>query len=281
MASGRYNRHLLFCGDWKGVPVIDFSQIRGVVLDMDGVIWRGSEILPGVPDFFTFLDARHIPYVFATNNSTRTPEMYVERLNGLGVKVETHQIITSPLVTARFIREHYPTATKAYIVGQEGIYAALRGAGLEIVEDEQADFVVVGLDSTLTYAKLQAACYQIQRGALFIGTNADTTLPEPDGYIPGAGSILALLQTATKQKPLIMGKPETPMFEYALGVLGAAPAATLMIGDRAETDIWGAKRAGLSSALVLSGVSEDGDLTDYQPDGVYQDLVDLQNHWLA
>lgn len=260
--------------------MIDFSCIRGVILDMDGVIWRGSEILPGVPDFFKFLDSCHIPYVFATNNSTRTPEMYTERISGLGVKAEIRQIITSPLVTARFLRDQYPTLKKAYVVGQEGIYAALRGVGLDIVEDEQADFVVVGLDRTLTYAKLQAACYQIQRGALFIGTNSDVTLPEPDGYIPGAGSILALLQTATKQPPLIMGKPEKPMFEYALGVLGTLPATTLMIGDRVETDIWGAKRAGLSSALVLSGVSEAGDLNDYQPDGIYQDLVDLQNHWL-
>lgn len=262
--------------------MIDFSRIRGVILDMDGVIWRGSEILPGVPDFFKFLDSYGIPYVFATNNSTRTPEMYAERISGLGVKVEIRQIITSPLVTARFLRDQYPTLNKAYVVGQEGIYAALQGMGLDIVgDDEQADFVVVGLDRTLTYAKLQTACYQIQRGALFIGTNGDVTLPEPNGYIPGAGSILALLQTATKHPPLIMGKPEKPMFEYALGVLGTAPAATLMVGDRVETDIWGAKRAELSSALVLSGVTEDGDLTDYQPDGIYQDLADLQQQWLA
>lgn len=260
--------------------MIDFSYIRGVILDMDGVIWRGSETLPGVPDFFRWLDAYSIPYVFATNNSTRTPEMYAERISGLGVKVEIHQIITSPLVTARFLRDQYPNASKAYVVGQEGIYAALHRVGLEIVgDDEQADFVVVGLDRTLTYAKLQAACYQIQRGALFIGTNGDVTLPEPDGYIPGAGSILALLQTATKQPPLIMGKPEKPMFEYALSVLGTAPATTLMIGDRVETDIWGAKRAGLSSALVLSGVTDAGDFGEYQPDGIYQDLADLQNRW--
>lgn len=260
--------------------MIDFLHIRGVILDMDGVIWRGSEILPGVPSFFEFLASRNIPYVFATNNSTRTPEMYAERISGLGVTVEISQIITSPLVTARFLRDQYPNASKAYVVGQEGIYAALRGVGLEIVEDEQADFVVVGLDRTLTYAKLQTACYQIQRGARFIGTNGDVTLPEPDGYIPGAGSILALLQTATKQPPLIMGKPEKPMFEYALDVLGTAPATTVMIGDRVETDIWGAKRAGLSSALVLSGVADAGDFGEYQPDGIYQDLVDLQNHWL-
>ncbi|MBI5930220.1 MAG: HAD family hydrolase [Chloroflexi bacterium] len=262
--------------------MIDFSHICGVILDMDGVIWRGSEILPGVPAFFEFLASHHIPYVFATNNSTRTPEMYTEKISGLGIKVEIHQIVTSSLVTGRYLREHYPNASKAYVVGQDGIYAALRGVGLEIVEDEQADFVVVGLDRTLTYAKLQAACYQIQRGALFIGTNGDVTLPEPDGYIPGAGSILALLETATKQAPLIMGKPEKPMFEYALGVLGTTPETTLMIGDRVETDIWGAKRAGLPSALVLSGVSDEADLQsrhDYQPDGIYQDLADLQQQW--
>jgi 4-nitrophenyl phosphatase len=265
---------------------IDFSQIQGVVLDMDGVIWRGAEILPGVPAFFEFLLARQIPYVFATNNSTRTPEMYVEKIGALGIKVEGHQIVTSSTATARYLHEHYPTLSKVFIVGQEGIYAALGGIGFEVVEDGQpADFVVVGLDRTLTYQKLQAACYQIQRGAIFIGTNGDVNLPEPEGYIPGAGSIIAALQTATGQTPLIIGKPETPMYETALSILNTLPAATLMIGDRLDTDIGGAKRTGLMSALVLSGASTEMDLretpSEFLPDGVYQDLAELQVRWQA
>jgi len=259
---------------------IHFSSLRAVILDMDGVLWRGNETLPGVGGFFAFVQRQRIAYALATNNSTQSVEAYVERLNSIGVPAAPQNVITSAVATADYVRRHYPRGTPVYIIGGEGIRRAL--AEQEYPEDpERAKFVVVGLDKDLTYEKLKIATLRIRAGAQFIGTNGDLTFPLPEGLVPGNGAILAALQAATGVAPLVIGKPEKAMFEVALQRLGTSPEQTLMVGDRLETDIAGAQRAGLQAALVLTGTTtaEQARSSEIQADGVFGSLFELCAAW--
>lgn len=259
---------------------IAFDSIRAVVLDMDGVLWRVNTIMPGVTEFFAFLQHHEIGFVFATNNSTTSVEAYVEKLAGFGISAQPHQIITSAVATADYMRQTYSTDTPVYIVGEVGIRQALAAQGFS--EDPlRAEVVVVGMDRTVTYAKLKTATLLIGKGATFIGTNGDRSFPVPEGIAPGAGSILAAIEAATGVTPVVMGKPETAMFEVALQRVGAAPDQVLMVGDRLETDILGAQRAGLSTALILTGVTsrEQAESSEFQADGVFESLQVLHEAW--
>jgi 4-nitrophenyl phosphatase len=256
----------------------DFRAIAGVVLDMDGVLWRSAEILPGVPDFFLFLRRCGIPFVLATNNSTRNARDYVARASSLGIPVGDDQVVTSGQVTAEELARNHPPGTPIYVIGSESLADLLTKYGY-IVDPGHAQVVVVGLDMKFTYDKLQTAGRLILAGAEFIGTNGDRTLPMPDGLAPGNGSILAAIQAMTGCAPRLMGKPESAMFHAALKRLNTPPERTLMIGDRLDTDIAGAQRAGLRAALVLSGVSGAGDVGSIVPDAVYDDLAALYAAW--
>ncbi len=261
---------------------LDLLTIRAVILDMDGVLWRGEQVLPGVAEFFAFLVRHQIPFLLATNNSTHTVASYVERLQAVGVPARPEHVITSAVATADYIRQHYPPQTPLYIIGQEGIRQAMAEHGFR--EDaENARLVVVGMDFHVTYAKLKTATLRIRAGADFIGTNGDRTFPIPEGLAPGNGSILAALEAATDVKPLIVGKPQKPMFEIALARLNTAPEHTLMIGDRLETDIQGAQNVGIRTALVLTGITtpEHARSARIQADAVYASLAALHADWQA
>ncbi len=259
---------------------IPFASLRAVILDMDGVLWRSNLVLPGVAEFFEFVQQRGIGFALATNNSTKTVASYVERLNRVGVPAQPEQVITSSVATADYLIRRYPPDTPLYIIGETGIRQALAERGYR-EDPELARVVIVGLDTQLTYEKLKIATLRIRAGADFIGTNGDRTFPIPEGLVPGNGSLLAAIQTATDVAPTVIGKPETIMFEVALQRLGTTPAQTLMVGDRVETDIWGAKRAGLVSALMLTGVTPDGQVEDvnFQADGVFDSLLELRDAW--
>ncbi|HVO72367.1 MAG TPA: HAD-IIA family hydrolase [Aggregatilineaceae bacterium] len=259
---------------------IHFSSLRAAILDMDGVLWRGDEVLPGIASFFTFVQQHAIAYALATNNSTKTVHAYVERLNSIGIPAGPQNVITSAVATAHYLRYHYPTGTPVYVIGGEGIHRALAEQGYP-EDPERAELVVVGMDTALTYEKLKIATLRIRAGAHFIGTNGDLTFPLPEGLVPGNGSILAALQAATGTAPLVIGKPEKAMFEVALQRLGTTSEQTLMIGDRLETDIAGARRAGLSTALVLTGTTtaEQAEASDIHADGVFESLPDLCSAW--
>lgn len=265
--------------------MIDFTTIRAVIMDMDGVLWRGTQVLPGAPALFSFLRARGLPFALATNNSSRAPSDYVEKLAALAIgAVEPEQIITSGTAAARYLRSRFSPGTPVHVLGGDGLRALIQSAGFTLVGMEgEAAVVVVGIDFDLTYAKLKRAALLIRAGAEFIGTNADATFPLPDGLAPGAGSLLAALRTATGREPRIMGKPAAPMFEAALEVVAVPPASTLMIGDRLDTDIAGASALGLRTALVLTGVAAATDLkADVAlPDAVYADLPTLLHDWEA
>jgi 4-nitrophenyl phosphatase len=259
---------------------IHFSSIRAAILDMDGVLWRGDEVLPGIAQFFAFLQRHRIAFSLATNNSTKTVDAYVQRLNSIGVPAESQNVITSAVATADYVRRHYPPTTPVYVIGGEGIHHTLAEQGYP-EDPEQARLVIVGMDTTLTYEKLKIATLRIRAGAQFIGTNGDLTFPLPEGLVPGNGSTLAALQAATGVAPLVIGKPEKAMYEVALQRLGASPDQTLMVGDRLETDIVGAQRAGLQTALVLTGITtaEQARDSEIQADGIFDSLPGLGTAW--
>ncbi len=261
---------------------IDFSSLRAVILDMDGVLWRGQEALPGVPEFFHFLSQHGIKYALATNNSTRTADMFVEKLAQFGVPARAEQVITSSVATAAYIRHHFPLDTPIYVVGETGIKQALAEAGYR-EDPDRARLVVVGLDFNVTYDRLRIATLRIREGAAFIGTNGDRTFPTPEGLVPGNGALLAAISTATDVQPIIIGKPGTAMFEVALERLGTTPQNTLMVGDRLETDILGGVNAGMPTVLVLTGTTtaEQAREAPIQPDMVCETLADLHKAWAA
>lgn len=261
--------------------VYEKTDLRAFIIDMDGVLWRGAEPLPGLREFFSALRARETPFVLATNNAGATPEDYVAKLARMGVEVRPEEILTSGIATAWYLAERYdPAATRIYAIGEEGLRQPLLQAGFTLTgshketRDFRADIVVVGKDETLSWDKLATATLNLNLGAAFFGTNADTTFPTEIGTTHGNGAILAALTAATGIEPVIIGKPEPIIYQQALARLGVAPHQVVAIGDRLETDILGAIRAGIRSLLVLSGVSSEEDLhrVDYRPDWVLPDI---------
>ncbi len=260
---------------------MNFTELRGVLMDMDGVLWRGSEPLPGLIPFFDWLKRRGLEYGLVTNNSTKTPADYVAKLERLGVTgVPETRVITSSSTTAHYLKTHYPPGTPVHVLGMDGLRRLVQAAGMTLADDG-ARVVVAGIDFELTYDKLKRATLILRAGADFIGTNADATFPLPEGLVPGAGSILAALSTACGRQPLVMGKPSTPMFEAALAALGTPPGQTVMIGDRLDTDIAGAAQHGLRSILVLTGVATRAEAaaSPAPPDAVFDDLPALMRAW--
>ncbi|MFN7209190.1 MAG: HAD-IIA family hydrolase [Aggregatilineales bacterium] len=259
--------------------MLHLDAIRACALDLDGVVWREHEKLPAVPEFFTFLRERGIPYAFITNNSTRTPAQYLERLEAFGIPAAPEQIITSSAVTAEVIARRFPQGTPFYAIGSQNLIDLIAARGYPF-EPERAQIVVVGLDRSLTYEKLKIGGQRILAGAAFIATNADATFPLPNGEVaPGAGSLVSAVATMTTQQPYLIGKPAAPMFEAALRYFGVSAAQTLMIGDRLDTDILGAQNIGMKSALVLTGVSRADQVGVIVPDAIFADLAELFAAW--
>ncbi len=256
------------------------AALRHLIIDMDGVLYLGSQPIPGTAEFLDFLRQRGIGFVLATNNATRTPEQFVDKLAGMGVQVHRHEILTSSLATAGYLTAVAPAGTRVFFVGEKGLRSALTDAGFELVDGE-AEYVVVGMDFHVCFERLCDAALRIRAGAKFIGTNPDRTFPSEMGIVPGCGALLALLETATDVKPVIIGKPETAMVEQALARLDADAATTGMLGDRLETDILAGQRAGLPTLLVLSGVTDQDLLTqsEIQPDLVFNDIAHLHQVW--
>jgi 4-nitrophenyl phosphatase len=261
--------------------LFNLSQFNAVLLDMDGVLYRGQLPLPGVNAMLALFERRGIAYACVTNNSTLTPEQYEAKLAIMGIAIPAAQVITSSVATRRYLETQLPQRTLAYYIGMAGLREALFGDGYFVYDEQHPQVVVSGLDSGVTYAKLKIATLAIRAGARFIGTNPDLTLPTEEGLVPGAGSIQALLTAATDVRPLVIGKPEPTMMHAAITILHADPQRTLVIGDRLDTDIAGAAAAGLASALVLTGVTTMADLTlsALQPDAIYAGLPEMVAGW--
>lgn len=256
--------------------------IRNLILDMDGVLWHRDRPVPGLAAFFEQLERSAIGYVLATNNARKTAAQYSEKLAGFGVSVPAGQILTSAEVAATYVRATYPQAAQAYVVGDSGLRLAIAAQGFQLLDDDgfvgdgaTADVVVVGFTPHFCYDQLASATYLINGGARFVGTNPDVTFPTEYGPLPGAGSMLSFLATATGVQPTVLGKPGPAIFEQALQVLGGTPLDTVMVGDRLETDIKGGHEAGLRTVLLLSGISNMDDVnnSDVRPDWILEDLA--------
>ncbi|MGB7338771.1 MAG: HAD-IIA family hydrolase [Phototrophicaceae bacterium] len=256
------------------------SDIKAVISDMDGVLWRGDQKLPSMVELFNFMRVHQIPFALATNNSGRHTSNYVQKLATMGVEgITPHQLVTSATATVDYINAHYGEGTRLHVIGNEGLFQTLEEANF-IITDRDIDAVVVGLDFNFTYEKARAATLLLRNhGAAFIGTNPDSSFPSPDGLVPGAGSLIRMIQDASDVEPVIIGKPKPAMFEVALARLGTRAEETLMIGDRINTDIEGGNQAGLQTAMVLTGVNQRSDISDIQPDYIFDGLPELLKSW--
>ncbi|MDP8971741.1 MAG: HAD-IIA family hydrolase [Actinomycetota bacterium] len=252
-------------------------RARGFIFDMDGVLYRGGKRLPGVNDLFNALELRERTIVLATNNSMATPATYVQRLAKMQIDVAEANILTSGSATAAYLKEVIPAGSGVYVIGMPALRELIFADGtFKPVQfgEEPVAAVVVGLDLQFTYDKLRLATSAIRAGARFIATNSDATLPTEDGLQPGAGSLIAAIATASGTQPVVVGKPEPLMVHEALRLFNLEASEAVMIGDRLDTDILAGKRAGILTALVLTGVSTRDDLADSEilPDLVFSDL---------
>lgn len=252
------------------------TSIRALILDMDGVIWRGEHPIGDLQTIFAEMDCRGYRTVLVTNNATLSVQQYLQKLSRFGVALESWQVINSGQATADYLYQHYPQGGPVFIVGETGLLESLSERGFYHA-DSDVLAVVTGLDRTLSYEKLSRATLLIRAGAPFIGTNPDRTYPEPHGLVPGAGSILALLEAASGVSPTVIGKPAPEMYRFALERLGVSAREALVVGDRLETDIAGAQALGCRCALVLSGVTTEQEANKWtpEPDWIAPDLASL------
>ncbi len=241
------------------------TDIRALILDMDGVLWKGDALIADLPPIFAKIDRLGLGVIMATNNSTRTPANYIAKLHGYGVGLEDWQVVNSAEATAHYLSNRYPQGGPVYVVGESGLVESLEAKGFEI-NDQNVIAVVAGMDRALEYAKIDRAAALIRAGAAFIGTNPDRTFPTPHGLMPGAGTSLAAIEAASYVSPTVIGKPQPILFEIALERLGIKPHEALMVGDRLETDIAGGQNAGCPVALVLSGVTSLEEAKAWRPE---------------
>jgi 4-nitrophenyl phosphatase len=256
------------------------SNIKALILDMDGVVWRGDAPIGDLPATFNRIRERGLKFVFATNNGTKTPEEYQQKLRELGVEVELWQIVTSALGIAFMLAQKYPRGTKIFMIGENGIRVALEEKGFEILSTEnapEAKAFVMGIDRTIDFYKVAEATLLVRAGIPFYATNTDKTFPIPRGEIPGAGSWLAVITSATGVEPIVAGKPFPYLMELALERLGTTKEETLVVGDRLETDIAAGQAVGCPTAVVLSGVSNKLEADAWTPkmDIIAESLAEL------
>jgi phosphoglycolate/pyridoxal phosphate phosphatase family enzyme len=280
----------------------DRTPLRLVIFDLDGVIYRGRQPVPGAAELVAQLRSAGLLIRFATNNSMATRAAYVPRLVAMGVAAQPEEIVTSTSATIDHLRTHLPQVSRVMAVGAAGMLEELAAAGFDAVAaadavsptydggplDASYDAVVAGLDPSFDFRRLAAASTAIRSGARFIATNADLRYPTPAGFLPGAGSIVAAIRAASGAEPLVVGKPEPGIFTAILESAGVQPADAVAIGDNPDADMVAAHRAGMRSILVLTGVADaalaatlEGERRpDHVADGPGQ-VADLLRPWLS
>lgn len=241
------------------------GALRLVILDMDGVLYRGDEAVPGAADLVRRLHAAGVIVRYATNNSMFTRDAYAQRLRGMGIEATPDEIVTSTSATIEHLRRHAPEVRRVLAVGADGMVSELSDAGYAAVPVAEVaasstvaavDAVIVGLDPAFDEARLAAAARAIRNGARFIATNADARYPTPTGFRPGAGTMVGAIARASGVTPLVIGKPEPAMFTAILEAAGVAATEALVIGDNPDSDVAGAHRSGIASLMVLTGVTD-------------------------
>jgi NagD protein len=259
---------------------------QGYLIDMDGVLYRGSQLIFGADRFIRQLREREIPFLLLTNNSQRTRRDVRAKLDQMGIQVEVEHIFTSAVATARFLAGQKPGGT-AFVIGEGGLLNALHENGYAVV-DQNPDYVIVGEGRTFSLELVERGVKLIHRGAKLIATNMDPNCPTSDGPRPGCGALVAMLEAAAGVKAFSVGKPSPLMMRAARKQLGLATEETIMIGDTMETDILGAAQMGYRTVLVLSGGTQREDLVRFafQPDIVVESLAEYaelleKTRWLS
>ena len=252
----------------------------GLLLDMDGVIYRGNHLIEGTKEFLSFLKSEGIPYLFLTNNSQRTRRDITMKLHRLGIEATVEQVFTCAVATARFLADQKPNGT-AYVIGENGLANALHHNGYTVVEDDP-DYVVVGEGRNLNFEMVEQAVRLVDKGAKLIATNMDYTCPTEKGIRPGCGATVAIIEKATGREAFSVGKPSPVMMRMARKELGLRTNETIMVGDTMYTDILGGVQMGYRTALVLSGHTTQDELAHYgyQPDIVVDRLGLLPQEWI-
>lgn len=249
---------------------------KGYLIDLDGTIYLGKAPIEAGKRFIDRLQNAEIPFMFVTNNTTKTPETVAARLkHEFDIHVSSDVVYTATLATIDFMNEQKKPKT-AYVVGETGLKDAIIQAGYTI-EETAPSFVVVGLDSNVTYDQLATAVLAIQQGACFIGTNPDKNIPTEKGLMPGAGALISFVETATQTKPIFIGKPEAIIMEKALAKLGCRKAEAIMVGDNYETDIRAGLNNGIDTLLVLSGFTPKSAVSTLPQAPTY--VVDSLDEW--
>lgn len=239
------------------------TRYKGYLIDLDGTMYAGTQVIPGAPEFIDRLNEAGIPYLFVTNNSSRTPEQVAEKLVKMGIRTTPENVFTTSRATAQFIHDEKPGAT-IYVIGEDGILEALAEQGLEVVTHENPDYVVTGIDRGITYEKLAGACLSVRNGARFISTNGDIAIPTERGFMPGNGSLTSVVSVSTETQPVFIGKPEPVIMEQAMAVLGTSKEETIMVGDYYDTDIRAGIGIGIDTLLVHTGVTQPEFLKRYE-----------------
>lgn len=246
------------------------------LIDLDGVIYRGNQLLPGAAEFIAWLDAHHKKYLFLTNNSFASEEQVLEKLAQLGIISDSSHVLGAGQAAVKNIARRFPHAL-VYLVGEQPLQDMLHAHNLRVADPDtqQADVVFVGLDRHFDYKKLTGAVLAIRGGAHFIAINRDPLLPVAGSFLPGCGTMVAAIEAGTGVTPEVIGKPEPTLLQEAMHTLNSQPDETVMIGDSLSVDIRGGKAAGTHTLLVLSGNSsrEDVIISSIQPDYIYQDIA--------
>lgn len=251
------------------------KKYKGYLIDLDGTMYKGTERIEAASDFIKKLQTKRIPYLFVTNNSSRTPAQVAEKLRDFDIPANEEAVFTTSQATANFIYARKQDAS-VYVIGEEGIRAALEEKGFSFAT-EHADFVVMGIDREINYEKLTIACLAVRNGATFISTNGDIALPTERGLLPGNGSLTSVVAVSTQTSPIFIGKPEAIIMEQALKVLGTAKEDTLMVGDYYDTDILAGMNAGMDTLLVHTGVTTKELLRGYDQMPTY--VIDTLDQW--
>jgi len=244
---------------------ISGTIIRGAILDMDGVLWRGGHLLCDIESLFENFRTHQIDVALATNNGLRTIDQYIEKFKKFNIKINPSQVISSVIATAELVRKAFPGGGPIYIMGEKALFTTMEEFGFFHSEDKPQAVVAGMLTTKLTYENIKKTSLKIQQGLPFYFTNPDPTYPSTEGLLPGAGTTLAALETASGVKATLAGKPFPFAFQVAMEHLNTKPDETLVIGDRLTTDIMGGQNAGCRTALVLSGVSTMDDYKAWEP----------------
>lgn len=257
--------------------MVTVHDLEAVLFDIDGVLFRGDEILPGAKALLDYLSRQNIRFAFITNNSCHPSSHVHERFVSHNMAVAPEQIITSSMATRHYLQSYFAVGTPIYAIGMSNLMNDLFRDHYYCFNKQDPSVVVVGMDQHATYSKFRIACQAIRSGAHFVGTNPDISLPTSQGFVPETGASLAFLEAASGIKPVIVGKPSPIMFEAALKLLNADKNRTLVIGDNLDTDIAGAQRLGIATALVLTGITSRETLRTAVtvPSYVFQDLIEL------